>query len=57
MSKSYAMYRSDLATAAAVIAYVLANPSQFAIGTLITAANGALCNVISSGVAKTVTVT
>jgi hypothetical protein len=55
MSKSYAMYRSDLADAAAVIAFVAANPTQFAIGTQITAANGNLCHVTAAGTALTVT--
>lgn len=55
--KSYAQYRPELDDAAAVIAYVTANPTQFTIGTLVTAKNGDLCHVKSSGVAKTVTVT
>lgn len=45
MSKAYHQYRADLADAAAVETYVLANPTQFTPGTMITAADGVLIHV------------
>lgn len=40
MSKAYIQYKADLADAAAIDAYCLANPTQFTIGTIVVAANG-----------------
>jgi len=57
MSKQYHAYRADLADAAAVIAFVAANPTQYTVGSLITAANGNLCHVTVVGTALTVTQT
>lgn len=57
MSKAYSMLREDLADAAAVEAYVTANPTQFTIGTMITAADGTLLHVSAAGVTGLVTVT
>ena len=57
MSKAYIMYRDDLADAAAVEAFVAANPTQFTIGTHITAADGTTCIVSAAGVTGLVTVT
>jgi len=57
MSKQYHAYRADLADAAAVIAFVAANPTQYTVGSLITAANGNLCHVTVAGTALTVTQT
>lgn len=55
--KAYGMFRPDLADAAAVETYVAANPDQFTIGTLITAADGVLLHVSAAGVTGLVTVT
>lgn len=55
MSKAYHHVRADLADAAAVIAYVAANPTQYTVGSMITAANGNLCHVTAAGTALTVT--
>ena len=55
--KAYSQYRPDLADAAAVEAYVAANPTQFVIGTTITAADGTFLHVSAAGVTGLVTVT
>jgi len=55
MSKAYGHLRTDLADAAAVIAFVAANPSIYTVGSLITAANGNLCHVTVAGTALTIT--
>ena len=57
MSKAYHHLRTDLADAAAVIAFVTANPTQYTVGSMITAANGNLCHVTVAGTALTVTQT
>ena len=44
--KGYIQYRPDLADSAAIDAYALANPTQFTIGTIIVAADGAASIVI-----------
>ena len=46
--KAYIQYRSDLADAAAVDAFCLANPTQFTIGTIVVAANGSASIVIDA---------
>ena len=48
MSKAYIHVRSDLATSAAVAAYVLANPTYFGLGAQIIAADGSLTMVIDT---------
>jgi hypothetical protein len=58
MSKAYIHVRTDLADAAAVETYAAANPTQFKLGSLIVAANGAICivTVAASGTTKLFTV-
>ena len=55
--KAYTHVRTDLADAAAVETYVAANPTQFVVGSLIVAADGALLIMTTvAGVTKLVTV-
>ena len=55
MSKSYASYNGNFANAAAAIAYLLANPTDYIPGSMITCANGNLVHVTTTGVALQVT--
>ena len=56
MSKQYIQSKPDIATSAAAVTYIAANPTQFTTGTIVIAADGSATIVISAGLGKLMTV-
>jgi hypothetical protein len=55
--KCYIHQRTDLADAAAVETYAVANPTQFVLGSFIVAADGTVCIVTDGAVGTTQLIT